>query len=97
MYHFISYQFNRFYIRTFSYVIFKFVAKDIVAEIKKCKVMTALRMEGNTLGVDAAKAIAETLETHKEFQVISAGTFVLSMPSFYYIFNHTQLIKSVLI
>lgn len=43
-------------------------AKDIVAEIKKCKVMTALRMEGNTLGVDAAKAIAETLEAHKEFQ-----------------------------
>lgn len=33
--------------------------------------MTALRMEGNTLGVDAAKAIAETLETRKEFQVIN--------------------------
>lgn len=43
-------------------------ANDIVAEIKKCKVMTALRMEGNTLGVDAAKAIAETLEARKEFQ-----------------------------
>lgn len=43
-------------------------AKEIVDEIKKCKVMTALRMEGNTLGVDAAKAIAETLETRKEFQ-----------------------------
>lgn len=55
-----------------SYVIFEFIAKEIVDEIKKCKVMTALRMEGNTLGVDAAKAIAETLETRKEFQVISA-------------------------
>lgn len=55
-----------------SYVIFEFIAKEIVDEIKKCKVMTALRMEGNTLGVDAAKAIAETLETRKEFQVINA-------------------------
>lgn len=54
-----------------SYVIFEFIAKEIVDEIKKCKVMTALRMEGNTLGVDAAKAIAETLETRKEFQVIN--------------------------
>lgn len=58
--------------RILSYIIFEFVANDIVAEIKKCKVMTALRMEGNTLGVDAAKAIAETLEAHKEFQVINA-------------------------
>lgn len=58
--------------RILSFIIFEFVAKDIVAEIKKCKVMTALRMEGNTLGVDAAKAIAETLEEHKEFQVINA-------------------------
>lgn len=58
--------------RILSYIIFEFVANDIVAEIKKCKVMTALRMEGNTLGVDAAKAIAETLEARKEFQVINA-------------------------
>ena len=31
--------------------------------------MTALRMEGNTLGVDAAEAIGKALEKHPEFQV----------------------------
>ncbi|XP_078324728.1 ran GTPase-activating protein 1-like [Crassostrea virginica] len=43
-------------------------AKEIVTEIEKCKLMTALRMEGNTLGVDAAEAIAKALEKHPEFQ-----------------------------
>jgi len=31
--------------------------------------MTALRMEGNTLGVEAAEAIAGSLKKHPEFQV----------------------------
>ncbi|XP_056011418.1 ran GTPase-activating protein 1-like [Ostrea edulis] len=43
-------------------------AKDLVTEIENCQVMTALRMEGNTLGVDAAEVIAKALEKHPEFQ-----------------------------
>lgn len=31
--------------------------------------MTALRMEGNTLGVEAAEAIASALGKHSEFEV----------------------------
>lgn len=48
---------------------FSILAKEIVTEIEKCKLMTALRMEGNTLGVDAAEAIGKALEKHPEFQV----------------------------
>ena len=48
---------------------FSILAKEIVTEIEKCKLMTALRMEGNTLGVDAAEVIAKALEKHPEFQV----------------------------
>jgi Ran GTPase-activating protein (RanGAP) involved in mRNA processing and transport len=41
----------------------------MVDEIEKCKVMTALRMEGNTLGVEAAEALSKALVKHPEFQV----------------------------
>ncbi|XP_069131445.1 ran GTPase-activating protein 1-like [Argopecten irradians] len=43
-------------------------AKEIADEIRKCKTMTALRMEGNTLGADAAEVIAKALQEHPEFQ-----------------------------
>jgi len=43
-------------------------AKDIVAEIEKCDHMTALRLEGNTLGVEAAEAVAKALGKHPEFE-----------------------------
>ncbi|CAC5408097.1 RANGAP1 [Mytilus coruscus] len=42
--------------------------KDIVDEIEKCKTMTALRMEGNTLGVEAAEELSKALAKHPEFQ-----------------------------
>ncbi|XP_063415717.1 ran GTPase-activating protein 1-like [Mytilus trossulus] len=42
--------------------------KDIVNEIEKCKTMTALRMEGNTLGVEAAEELSKALAKHPEFQ-----------------------------
>ena len=41
----------------------------IVDEIAKCATMTSLRLEGNTVGVEAAEAIAEALAKHPEFQV----------------------------
>lgn len=46
-----------------------FSAKEIIDEITKCSTMTALRLEGNTVGVEAAEAIAEALAKHPEFQV----------------------------
>lgn len=43
-------------------------ADEIVNEIEKCDHMTALRLEGNTLGVEAAEAIAKVLEKHSELE-----------------------------
>ncbi|KAL5013056.1 hypothetical protein ScPMuIL_011607 [Solemya velum] len=43
-------------------------AREIVEAIEKCDCMTALRMEGNTLGVEAAEVIAKALEKHPEFE-----------------------------
>ncbi|KAH3830310.1 ran GTPase-activating protein 1-like [Dreissena polymorpha] len=43
-------------------------AKEIVDGINGCAVMTALRMEGNTMGVNAAEEIAGALKKHPEFQ-----------------------------
>jgi len=43
-------------------------AKEIVEGIKNFKNMKALRLEGNTLGLDAAKVIAEALKEKSEFE-----------------------------
>ncbi|KAK6976411.1 ran GTPase-activating protein 1-like isoform X1 [Biomphalaria glabrata] len=43
-------------------------AKEIVQAIKKCDHLTALRLEGNTVGVDAAEEIAKALGHHPEFE-----------------------------
>ena len=43
-------------------------AKPIVDAIKACKHLVCLRLEGNTLGVDAAKAIAKALESQPSFE-----------------------------
>ncbi|XP_064636751.1 ran GTPase-activating protein 1-like [Lineus longissimus] len=43
-------------------------AKEIVKTIKEAPVMTALQMEGNTMGCEAAKVIGEALEGHPEFK-----------------------------
>ncbi|XP_015127206.1 ran GTPase-activating protein 1 [Diachasma alloeum] len=39
-------------------------AKEVCDEIKKCENMGYLNLEGNTLGPDAAKAVAKALESH---------------------------------
>ena len=51
-------------------------AKELVEEISKCPHMTALRMEGNTVGVEAAEAIAKALEKHPEFEVSLTRSWV---------------------
>ncbi|CAH1777387.1 unnamed protein product [Owenia fusiformis] len=43
-------------------------AVEIVKGIEACSHMTALRLEGNTLGVDAASTIADALKKHPEFE-----------------------------
>ncbi|XP_031623299.1 ran GTPase-activating protein isoform X2 [Contarinia nasturtii] len=43
-------------------------AKDLIDAINNCKSLNFLNLEGNTLGVDAAKGIGEALKKHPEFQ-----------------------------
>ena len=44
-------------------------AAEVVNAIKASKDVQALCLEGNTIGVEAAKAIGEALSTRKEFEV----------------------------
>lgn len=44
----------------------------IVEEIKAFQGLKALRLEGNTIGVEAAQAIAKALEDKSDFQVHTA-------------------------
>ncbi|XP_060535772.1 ran GTPase-activating protein 1 [Cylas formicarius] len=43
-------------------------AKEIIDEINKCKNLESLNLEGNTLGVDASKGIADALAKHPELK-----------------------------
>ena len=52
----------------FTLIIF-IVAQEIVDAIEKCDNLRALRLEGNTLGTDAAKYIAKSLMKHPELEV----------------------------
>ncbi|KAF4106633.1 ran GTPase-activating protein 1b [Onychostoma macrolepis] len=42
--------------------------KEMVQEIERCQGLQSLRLEGNTLGVDAAQAIAKSLEAKRELE-----------------------------
>lgn len=43
-------------------------AKDLIDAINLCKKLQFLNLEGNTLGVEAARGIGEALKKHPEFQ-----------------------------
>ncbi|XP_065218573.1 ran GTPase-activating protein 1 [Planococcus citri] len=43
-------------------------AEIVAKEIEKCTNLTVLNLDGNTVGVDAAKRIAESLSSHGEFK-----------------------------
>ncbi|XP_076272930.1 ran GTPase-activating protein 1-like isoform X2 [Rhynchophorus ferrugineus] len=43
-------------------------ARLVVEEINRCKELQFLNLEGNTLGVEASKCIAQALEKHPEFK-----------------------------
>lgn len=45
-----------------------FAAQALIDAIDRCKVLRFLNLEGNTLGVEAAGAIAKALEKHPELQ-----------------------------
>lgn len=51
-----------------NFLIFLTTALPIVNAIKSAKRLTGLILEGNTLGVEAAKAIAKALESQQTFQ-----------------------------
>lgn len=55
-----------------------FPVEEIVKEIHDFDGLQALRLEGNTIGVEAAQAIAKALETKSEFRVraVSCLTFL---------------------
>jgi len=48
---------------------FIFLAQDIVDAIKNCSNLKTLNLQGNTLGVEAARIIADALKEKKSFQV----------------------------
>lgn len=45
-----------------------FLAKDLIEAINNCQILEYLNLEGNTLGVDAARGIGEALKKHPEFK-----------------------------
>lgn len=48
-------------------------AKDVIKEIEDFDSLEALRLEGNTVGVEAAKVIAKALEKKSELKVRCSG------------------------
>lgn len=46
-------------------------------EIREFEGLCALRLEGNTVGVEAAQAIAKALEDKRDFQVYTMSTHLL--------------------
>lgn len=44
------------------------IVKEVIDAMNECKSLVYLNLEGNTLGVEAARAIGEALKKHPEFQ-----------------------------
>lgn len=57
--------------------------EELVREIEQYQGLRALRLEGNTVGVDAAQAIAKALESKDLLQVL----LTLTRPHIYDTFN----------
>lgn len=53
-------------------VLWSLAAKDVIKEIEDFDGLEALRLEGNTVGVEAARVIAKALEKKSELKVRSA-------------------------
>ena len=46
-----------------------------MSSIKKCRQLETLVLSGNTIGIEAAKSIAEALKEHPEFKVRHRNNF----------------------
>ena len=56
-------------------------AQEIVDAIKSCSRLNSLELKGNTLGVNAAKAIGAALEQHSHFKVSKLYQLTLKLIS----------------
>ncbi len=72
-----------------TYHLSVFSVEELVREIEQYQGLRALRLEGNTVGVDAARAIAKALESKDLLQVVfcSVFTFTVTIPQSW--FNST--------
>lgn len=59
------------------------VVEEIAQAIEQFQGLKALRLEGNTLGVEAAQAISKALESKKDLQVIYLFSFGLCVSVFF--------------
>lgn len=53
--------------------------EELVHEIEQYQGLRALRLEGNTVGVEAARAIAKALESKDQLQVLLSSWFAIAM------------------
>lgn len=58
--------------------------EDLVREIEQYQGLRALRLEGNTVGVDAAQAIAKALESKDLLQVLLSSYAASWIAYFFY-------------
>lgn len=49
-------------------IVFPFSVQSLIDEINNCKKLQFLNLEGNTLGIEAAKCIGEALKSHPELK-----------------------------
>lgn len=52
------------------------IVEELVREMEQYQGLRALRLEGNTVGVEAAQAIAKALESKDLLQVVLPGVLV---------------------
>lgn len=61
-------------------MVFVLLVEELVREIEQHQCLRALCLEGNTVGVDAAWAIAKALESKDMLQVLIGLIFIFSRP-----------------
>lgn len=66
-------------IPAFYSLVFVLPVEELVREIEQHPCMRALCLEGNTVGVDAAQAIAKALESKDKLQVLISLDLIYSL------------------
>lgn len=72
--------FNDFFlcVTCFNMIVWISAVEEMVKEIQDFEGLQALRLEGNTVGVEAAQAIAKALETKSALMVRRFSLFIIS-------------------